>query len=538
MEWILKVRPTVDGRPDIIQYLPMYQQLLEDEWVWIMYKLARQMLKSSIESSWLGFYGTTKANSKSVFVTHEDEALSTFSIEKFREPLWIESAIANQYLKDSSYGAIGLVQTEINASIRLVTDAHEFKHVEGKAADLLEFDEGNHIDWEKWVKAKESQSFTHGRRITAGIGGISGTEYHKLWKSTDQRKWIWDKKTWREKLEFRKSGTNRLIFGDYMLDYLDGHWRAKIPENGSRHGYHLSQYDAPWIPLKKIDAVELYGLPEDESIEWKEEHYPQTEFIQHVLAEFVEGDIKPITEEMMFRLLDRNLGFVSSDKIEKHRGKIYLGADWGGGKKTIIWIWQCINNVGPVFQLLFARMANTDDVNEQYEMVRDHIEAYQVDQAVVDAGGGTHQVQRLSSYFGPRCLKNHFIPRPEKPLPDEKERQKYRKENKFEIDKTYSLDSIVDLIRRPYVTDRGSSPRIIIPANESVKKEASWIIEQFTNEEVELVKHKTTGQQYRRYYTPDPKLKPDDALLACDYAWIAWLIDTQKPEPMHFRISS
>jgi hypothetical protein len=298
------------------------------------------------------------------------------------------------------------------------------------------------------------------------------------------------------------------------------------PENHYKHGYHISQTMVPWIPLTKSDAVELYKTSPEYSLEYKREHYPQDYFRMHVLAEFIKGDVKPITKEMMYTLLDRNLDFTPADRIDKSLGKIYYGADWGGGKKTIRWCWQLIDDNGPVFRLLFAARADTDDVNEQFEIVKNDIESYDVDQAVVDAGGGTHQVQSLMKYFAERCRKNVYLKRPEKPLPDDTEKKKYRKENKWQEDKTFSLDSTVDLIKRPHTYGAVTTPRIIIPASDMSK--VDWIIDQFTNEEVELVNLKSSGQPYRRYYTPDGKLHPDDALHACNYARIAWWIDTKE----------
>ena len=88
----------------------------------------------------------------------------------------------------------------------------------------------------------------------------------------------------------------------------------------------------------------------------------------------------------------------------------------------------------------------------------------------------------------------------------------------FEIDKTYSLDAIVDLIKIP---GPNKQPRIILPGKDF--KEVEWIIHQFVNEEIEMIRT-AGGQPYRRYFTPDGNLKPDDALHACNMARLAWLV--------------
>jgi len=64
LEWSLKVRPTIDGRKNIVQYMPMLQRLHEDDWGWIMVKFARQMTKSAYLSTAMGHLMTTKSNQK------------------------------------------------------------------------------------------------------------------------------------------------------------------------------------------------------------------------------------------------------------------------------------------------------------------------------------------------------------------------------------------------------------------------------------------------------------------------------------------
>jgi len=58
---------------------------------------------------------------------------------------------------------------------------------------------------------------------------------------------------------------------------------------------------------------------------------------------------------------------------------------------------------------------------------------------------------------------------------------------------------------------------MIIPAADPSK--VDWIVEQFCNIEAEIVKLKSTGQTYRRYFHPTGR--PDDALHSCNYAEIA-----------------
>jgi hypothetical protein len=491
LEWMFNARPMIDGRENIIKYLPYYQRMFEDEHPSIQYLLARQCLKTTTIASRIGYLTTTKPGFHVNYTTYEDESLSTFANLKLRQGMWSTPQL-RMFVKGSTIGEVGRIMLENGAKSTHVTHAHNWKHLEGKSIDEEIDDESQYLSWETEAKAKETQAFTQGKQKIFGIGGYVDTAYHDKWKDTDQREWVFNKELWREGLEFNSEG---LVYGDYMLDLFEGHWKQMAPENHFKHGYHIAQTMVPWIPLTIDDAIEKYKTSPEYSLEYKRQKYQQDWYRMHVLAEFIKGDVKPITKEMMYSLLDRNLDFTPADRIDKSLGKIYYGADWGGGKKTIRWIWQCIDPNGPVFRLLFADRADTDDVNEQFEITKNDIESYDVDQAVVDAGGGTHQVQELMKYFAEKCRKNIYLKRPEKPLPDDEESKKYRKENKWQEDKTYSLDSTVDLIKRPHVYGAISTPRIIIPASNMEK--VDWIIDQFTNEEVELVNLKSSGQPYR-----------------------------------------
>jgi len=135
LEWSLKVRPTIDGRKNIVQFMPMLQRLHEDNWSWIMIKFARQMTKSAYLATGMGHLMTTKANQKTTFCTFEDEALRVFSQDKFRT-LWSESEIARLYVDGATVGSLSSLRTKNNSSANLVTAVNNFRHVEGKSVNL------------------------------------------------------------------------------------------------------------------------------------------------------------------------------------------------------------------------------------------------------------------------------------------------------------------------------------------------------------------------------------------------------------------
>ena len=389
-EWMLQARPFIEGRSNILHYEPFMQRLYEDEHPFIQILFARQTGKSTYLASRMAFLTTTRPGFHANYVTYEDESLSTFSNIKFRQALW-NTAPLRKYVQGGTLGEVGRILLKNGSVNTLVTHAHSFKHLEGKSINENLFDESQYLDWDSYAKAKETQSFTQGKERVVGIGGYVNTPYHKMWHSTDQREWKYNNSLWRDKLEFNKDG---LVWDDYLLDVLEGHWEATVPENYIRHGYHMTQLMFPHIPLTKNDAVEKYKVSPEFSIEYKRENYPSVEFAQHVEAKFVEGNIKPITDSMMFKLYDRTRSMISPEQVDYSLGDVFIGVDWGGGSKTIPWVMQM---QGDVMILLKSEMIETGDVDKQYEIVASYIDNYKPKQVVVDAGGGTYQVQKLVS---------------------------------------------------------------------------------------------------------------------------------------------
>ena len=104
-----------------------------------------------------------------------------------------------------------IVDLNIISSARIVSASDDFGHVESKSSNVLIFDEGQNLPLEKWVTAGESQSFTNGRFLIAGIGGYVDTEYSKWWDSSDQRYWHYLYEYWRDKLRGVNTRRSKLI---------------------------------------------------------------------------------------------------------------------------------------------------------------------------------------------------------------------------------------------------------------------------------------------------------------------------------------
>ena len=531
--WSLQCRPIIKGEPNRLKYLPMMMEISEDLYSFIMLLLARQWGKTTHFASILAHGASTNNSYDQTYINFELEALKTFSDNKFRKDVFATWPLSEYIQGISKWGSMNKVALKTGSTVDMITSLRNWAHAQGKSNKKVVIDEGQDHDWTGWHNLKETQSDTMGDTLVGGIGGYEDTHYHRIWKSTNQMEWRFEHSeeyngypnmSWRRELERNCFDEKGLVYDQAMSDALAGRFIPAAPRN-SRHGYHLSQLQNPRIPLTIQDAEEIYHIPTEYSIEakMKDPDYTQSEFRRYVLAEFVTGDTKPITEAMMYKLMDKNIGFTPSTEVNHEKGYVFGAADWGGGPKTVVWVWQCLDDDIPIFKLLFAAKLDGQTSDEQYQTVRNIFEAYGTKQNVVDAGGGTHQVEALQKYFGTRCIRNYYMRRPARPLPITRaERKKHRKHNMFEIDKTYSLDAIVDLIK----IHSSKGPRIILPGKNFT--EIEWIIKQFVNEEIEFITTLGGGQPFRRYFTSDQKLKPDDALHACNYARIAWFIHKSK----------
>lgn len=527
MQWEYHCRPIIKGEPNRLKYLPMLVDVVEDKHPYKFLLWGRQWGKTTMLASDLAYYATTNFDFDQVYFNFKLDALRTFSNNKFRQDVFGKEPLSH-YLKSigSNIGAANKIETQTRCIIDMLLPGDQWENSQGKSNKRVVIDEGQDHNWENFSNLEETQSDTMGDMVVAGVGGWVDSAYYNMWKATNQMSWKYkrgenylgyENMSWRGDLEFNSEG---LVYGDYMIDIQDGKWIPQAPKNFSQHGYHLPQTYNPRIPLTISDAIEKYHVAPKWSIEYKLKNlnYTQVEFRRNVLAEFVEGELKPITTKDMLKLFDNTLSLTKSDDVDYNAGPVIIGIDWGGGGKTIIWIWQCIDDKAPIFKLLWVEKLDTADTDEQWEMVKNLCDAYEPDFISIDAGGASDRVQRTQKRYGNRSRRISYHPRPEAPLPSVKEEVAQSIELRYVIDRTFSINRIIDLIKHPYKEVGFTSNRMILPGADYDK--IKWIIPQFVALEGEYAKLKSTGQTYIKYTHQDSK--PDDALQACNYAFIGW----------------
>lgn len=531
LEWEYACRATIKGERNRIKFLPMILEPTLDEHPFKMYLWARQWGKTVSFASELAYAASTNEDYDQTYINFEQEALKTFSNNKFRADVFSTYPMSEYIEGYSRLGALSQVKLKTNSIIDMITALHGWRHAQGKSNKRIVIDEGNDIDWTGWFNLRETQADTMGDTLIGGIGGFVDTQYQRIWLTTNQMGWKfehgepykgYENMSWRRELEKNCFDENGIIYGPEMLEALKGKFVPAAPKNYARHGYYLPQTYNPRIPLTREDAVNLYKVPEDFSIEAKMEDPEVTmnDLRRNIFAEFVEGELKPITTKMLLALFDKTVSLTRAADVDHKAGRIYIGIDWGGGTKTIIWIWQCIDDKAPIFKVLWIEQVKTNDISKQIEICKNLIDAYEGDKIVIDAGGGVAQTQSLQSYYGRRCIRNSYNIRPEKPTPTRDEQLKQNRELRYTIDRTFAIDRIIDLMKKPYKEPGFTSNRMILPGKDY--EEVKWIIAQFVAVQGEKANLKSTGQTYIKYTHLDKE--PDDALHSCVYAFIAWTL--------------
>lgn len=524
IEWEYYCRPKIKGEKNRLKYLPMLKAIVLDQHPFVMGVIGRQWGKTAtLIGSDLAYNATINYDYDQLYLNFKEPNLKTFSENKFRQDVFGTWPLS-KYIRSSQgkLGSMERVTMRTRSIIDMLLPGPDWQNVQGKSPKKMMVDESQDHDWQGFQNAREAQADVFGDVSIFGVGGYQDTEYHNIWKTTDQREYQFKRSenylgypdmSWRADLEFNDEG---LIYDDYMIDVLDGEYIPEAPKNFARHGYHLSQLQNPRIPLTIEDAITKYHTSPEFSIEWKEKQDPNFNsilFRRNVLGEFVEGELKPITTKDVMALFDPNLSLTKAVDVDFEAGPVIASFDWGGGGKTIPWIMQYIDEKAPIAKLLWTEKIETADTDEQWEICKNLCDAYQPDLISIDAGGAPDRVQKMQKRYGNRSRRITYHARPENPLPTPQELLKQDREMRYVIDRTFAMDRVIELIKHKHKDQDFISNRIILPG--ANKEELKWVVKQFVAIEGEYAKLKSTGQTYIRYIHPDSM--PDDAFQSCVY---------------------
>lgn len=437
----------------------------------IMIVKPRQMEITEYAVNWLLFNLEKNPNTVGLYLTDRKSHVSVFSRLRIRNRAIGESPILQvlTYKK----GNVSLLLFKNGSMLYMYSAKPDFEAARSIPVDFAVIDEIQSTNVEAIPVLEEALAKSKfGKCLYIGTGSVMGDAWYKMWHMGDQKEY----------------------------DLASGVWIAKNPDS-KISSYHLTQEMAK-------DRLK-------EDLEYKLKAYTPRRYANEVQGWWYGGNEKPLTEKEMMTLFDRNLDFTPSDQVN-HSLPIFAGFDWGGGTQafTVAWIWQLVNENVPRFKLLNVVKIDDKSTEVQADKAIELIEKYQVDQVVCDEGGGARQIEKLSSRYGPRVYKCHYTHDTKEPI------QLVPKTHRVNVNRTWVIDTIIDLIKRPEPSEEHPQgvPRIHLPYKYPQK--IQWIIEQFTCIEAETVE--SSEGSYVRYVHGEET--NDDALHAACYAYVAYMV--------------
>jgi len=432
--------------------------------------------------NWLLFNLSKYSNTTALYTAPRADQVSRFSRDRIRRAIKDSPSLRRNLevaRKGEGKEAISRIPFANDSLLYLVSAWSDFSAIRNIPADFAAVDEMQDVQSEALPVIMEAMSHSeHRRLVLVGTASEVGSEFHRLWETSDMKEWN------REAKE----------------------WVPTKPENKLYSGYHISQEMAPWI----------ITLPPDHpnSIEAKRIAYSERRFLNEVLGRFYAGMAKPLLPEDMLRC--RAFELSMWPRLDPPY-RSYMGVDWGGGiGRTVVWIMA--QDEWDRWRLLYAHRFEEKDLMRQAEVVSNLIPLFNVKQCVTDLGYGAVQVSELRKKHAGTVLGCTYVQRPDKPL-ERKDREQFGErivqfhvlaDRSFYVEKAISLIKFIGKENKPF-------PLLQLPWAEPARIE--WIIDQFCCIERETAEM-PSGRQYFRYRHPEGM--EDDALHAFVYALIAY----------------
>ncbi len=468
IDFTKKVR-TIKGKTFSFENRPYLIEIYENDAKQIIIVKPRQMEITEFAINWLLYHLIMNRVTVGLYLTDREKHVSVFS--KLRLHSWaIESSPILKSLAEQ--GNVHHLPLKNGSHLFMASAWTDFESARSYPADFVVIDEIQSTNPAALPVVLETLSKSEfGKILIIGTGSVEGDSWHNKWMQGNQSEWDMTKQKW-----------------------IPKNPDSKIPS------YHLSQYMAPW---KKREEIE----------EKRRTYTPQL-FSNEVEGWWYKGMRKPLTKEEIVALFDSTLEF-TDDELVDHSMPVFMGVDWGGGVQafTVPWIWQLIDDKVPRFKLLYTTRIEERSTEKQADKVALLMDKFGVDQMVMDAGGGTRQVEKLSNRYGERVYTCSYTYKADDPY------EEVPHTTKLSVDRTWAIENIIDLITRPEKRSDYPKPipRVIIPSAEYDKVE--WLIDHFTCIEAET--KQTFGRSHVVYTHPEET--NDDALHAMVYAYLAYL---------------
>ena len=482
VQWTEKCR-ILKGQPFSFQdrdyLLPIYRDTHPN----LVVVKARQMEMTEMLVNWLLFNLTAHRHTTALYTAPRADQVSRFSRDRIRKAIKDSPQLRHNLevaREEEGKEAITRIPFANDSLLYLISAWGDFSAIRNIPADFAAVDEMQDVQSEALPVIMEAMAHSKHRRLAlVGTASEVGSEFFRLWESSDMKEWNREAKA----------------------------WVPTKPENKLYSGYHISQEMAPWIitlPPDHPNSIEAKRPPA----------YSERRFLNEVLGLFYAGMAKPLLTEDLLRCRAFQLKMMSGLGPPF---RSYMGVDWGGGAgRTVVWI-QAMDQWDR-WRLLFVHRFTEKDLMRQAEVVSNLIPLFNVKQCVADLGYGAVQVAELQKKHASTVLGCSYVQRPDKPLERRDQQEFGERIAQLHVlaDRSFYIEKAIELIKR--IDAKGNHfPMLQLPWTEPARIE--WIIDQFTCLERETVEMQS-GRRYPRYLHPEGT--EDHAFHAFVYALIAY----------------
>lgn len=488
---------TVKGKPFRFEARGHLNDVYRDKHPRIVIVAGRQVEKSETVNRKLIFHGYTRPHTTITYTAPRNEQTTRFVNDRFRKAI---KDSAQGVLENSIDGkrdaktAIGLNNKTIYYFGSAWADGDALR---GIAGDMVFFDEVQDITQTAIESIEKSVSHSeltdpvtelNGKCFFTGTPKQKGSYYDRvLWGQSDQKKWnvVCEDCGHNQFMSMKNimlsnegEENERNYFGCLKcaeeLNRENGHWVATKPQNKMYSGYLFNQLNMSWISANQIyrDFKTMDAMT----------------FNNEVLGEFYSGNEQPISIEDILACTDKSISLKKYSEVPT-----VMGIDYGsGGKsKTIITIGHSTIHRGK--KKLMVDYIENCPIDNHEELIR-HImglkEKFNVEKINGDIGYGSFENQKLFEVYGRDAISTRYVTYNTDP---KKREYKGKNNNTLQVDRTYSMDRLVDAFHRE---------ELVIPYKKPA--EIEYFFDHYTALELKFTESQTTtGKKLYDHSTPD-----------------------------------
>lgn len=432
-----------------------------------------------------------------------------------------------EYMKDStreSTWSLTFKQFKHGNVLRCDSIGNEAVRVRGKTADIIFFDEAQLMSQRAIEVANKTLTRAKYGREPGGVQVYFGTpeqvntHFHRMWESSDQRRYYlgcercgklfllytpgsnkWSENIWLHGMTVKCPGCGR---EQHKVEAIErGRWLPTPGrENAQYVGFHFNQLFIPEFTKEVI----LNESPENNELK------REVDWMNEVLGEFHSGEGLPITREIIYQKCrdpERKIA-----KSIKPGGQLcYLGLDWGGkpdvddvkrGQSYSCGVVLSVEHDGRL-NIEFAHKLKRLDRKSKIKFVEDTFQLYSIKSAVGDIGYAEDLSQDLKMRLGERyrtARNSGYIVGGARYNSEEME---------ISIDKDKWITDIFNLLRRGGIRFPWASYERI-----------AWLIDHCCS-----MQSKTTLRAGMPHTTYIKGTTQNDGLMALIYAYVAYQFD-------------